>query len=169
MSQLGSTSIILQFDLDRDIDGAARDVQAAINAARGQLPTNLPTNPTWRKVNPAELRPSGSGAHLRHGHSSRRCTTWPTRFWRRRSRRSRAWAQVNDGRQLARPAVRAEVNPLLLSKLGIGLDQVRNALECGQCSFAQGLACPCGNRSFLLNDNDQLYHRQRICAADRRL
>src|SRR5436189_4039523 len=53
-SSLGSTRITLQFDLDRDIDGAARDVQAAINAARGQLPTNLRRNPTYRKVNPAD-------------------------------------------------------------------------------------------------------------------
>src|SRR5487761_281756 len=54
MSQLGSTFVVLVFDLSRDIDGAARDVQAAINAARGQLPSNLPSNPSWRKVNPAE-------------------------------------------------------------------------------------------------------------------
>ena len=53
-SQLGSTSIILQFDLNRNIDAAARDVQAAINAARGQLPANLPSNPSYRKVNPAD-------------------------------------------------------------------------------------------------------------------
>jgi len=53
-SGLGSTSITLQFELDRNIDGAARDVQAAINAARGNLPTNLPGNPTYRKVNPAD-------------------------------------------------------------------------------------------------------------------
>src|SRR5450432_3707498 len=53
-SYLGSTSITLQFDLNRNIDAAARDVQAAINAARGQLPTNLPNNPTYRKVNPAD-------------------------------------------------------------------------------------------------------------------
>ena len=53
-SSLGSTSITMQFDLSRNIDAAARDVQAAINAARGQLPTNLPTNPSWRKVNPAD-------------------------------------------------------------------------------------------------------------------
>src|SRR6201982_655109 len=52
-SQLGSTSIVLQFDLSRNIDGAARDVQAAINAARSQLPANLPGNPTYRKVHPA--------------------------------------------------------------------------------------------------------------------
>src|SRR5438093_10001463 len=53
-SSLGSTSIVLQFDLNRNIDAAARDVQAAINAARGQLPTNLPSNPSYRKVNPAD-------------------------------------------------------------------------------------------------------------------
>src|SRR3954462_12555702 len=53
-SQLGSTSITLQFDLNRNIDAAARDVQASINAARGQLPANLPSNPSYRKVNPAD-------------------------------------------------------------------------------------------------------------------
>src|SRR5258705_1096303 len=53
-SYLGSTSIVLQFDLNRNIDAAGRDVQAAINAARGQLPTNLPNNPNSRKVNPAD-------------------------------------------------------------------------------------------------------------------
>src|SRR3954453_1656061 len=53
-SSSGSTGVTLQFDLDRDIDAAARDVQAAINAARGQLPANLPSNPNWRKVNPAD-------------------------------------------------------------------------------------------------------------------
>jgi len=53
-SSLASTRITLQFDLNRDIDGAARDVQAAINAARNLLPTGLPSNPTYRKVNPAD-------------------------------------------------------------------------------------------------------------------
>src|ERR1700739_381232 len=53
-SQLGSTNIVLQFDLNRNIDAPARDVQAAINAARGQLPANLPSNPGYRKVNPAD-------------------------------------------------------------------------------------------------------------------
>ena len=53
-STLGNTSVTLQFDLNRDINAAARDVQAAINAARGYLPTNLPSNPTYRKVNPAD-------------------------------------------------------------------------------------------------------------------
>ncbi len=59
-SALGSTSITLQFDLNRNIDAAARDVQAAINAARGYLPANLPNNPTYRKVNPATRRSSCS-------------------------------------------------------------------------------------------------------------
>src|SRR5246500_2937568 len=53
-SQLGSTGVALQFDLNRNIDAAARDVQAAINAARSQLPANLPSNPSYRKVNPAD-------------------------------------------------------------------------------------------------------------------
>ena len=53
-SQLGSTNIVLQFDLNRNIDAAGRDVQAAINAARSQLPANLPGNPTYRKANPAD-------------------------------------------------------------------------------------------------------------------
>jgi multidrug efflux pump len=53
-SSLGSTSVTIQFDLSRDIDGAARDVEAAINAARSYLPANLPSNPTYRKVNPAD-------------------------------------------------------------------------------------------------------------------
>src|SRR5216117_4464484 len=53
-SYLGTTAITLQFDLSRNINGAARDVQAAINAARANLPSNLPQNPTWRKVNPAD-------------------------------------------------------------------------------------------------------------------
>src|SRR5580693_157813 len=53
-SASGSTAITIQFDLDRNIDGAANDVQAAINAATGQLPKNLPTPPTYRKVNPAD-------------------------------------------------------------------------------------------------------------------
>ena len=53
-SQLGSTGVTMQFDLDRNIDAAARDVQAAINAARGYLPADLPSNPTYRKINPAD-------------------------------------------------------------------------------------------------------------------
>ncbi len=63
-STIGSANITLQFDLNRDIDGAARDVQAAINAARSFLPSNLPSNPTWRKSNPSESPSPDSGSHL---------------------------------------------------------------------------------------------------------
>ena len=89
-SQLGSTIVALQFDLNRDIDGAGRDVQAAINAARGQLPRELPNNPTWRKANPAES-PILVLALTRTRPRSRRCTTWPIRSWRKRLRRSAVW------------------------------------------------------------------------------
>jgi multidrug efflux pump len=89
-SALGSTGITLQFALDRDIDAAARDVQAAINAARGNLPSNLPNNPSYRKVNPADSpifmllspRPSSPGA---------RCTMPPPPSWRRSWPRWPAW------------------------------------------------------------------------------
>ena len=64
-SQLGSTGITMQFDLNRNIDAAARDVQAAINAARGYLPANLPSNPTYRKINPADSPDHDSGADVR--------------------------------------------------------------------------------------------------------
>ncbi len=63
-SNLGTTSVTLQFDLNRDINGAARDVQAAINAARSYLPANLPGNPTYRKVNPADAPIMIRGAYL---------------------------------------------------------------------------------------------------------
>ena len=62
-SFLGTTSITMQFDLSRNIDASARDVQAAINAARGQLPANLPQNPSWRKINPADSQEAVRGRH----------------------------------------------------------------------------------------------------------
>ena len=68
-SSTGSSRITLQFGLDRDIDGAARDVEAAINAARADLPTSLRSNPTYRKVNPADPPDHDHGAHLEHPHA----------------------------------------------------------------------------------------------------
>ncbi len=155
VSQLGSTSIILQFGLDRDIDGAARDVQAAINAARGQLPTNLPTNPNWRKVNPAELAPlvlaltsdTATAPELYDVADS---------ILAQKISQIEGMGTINEG-GAARPAVRAEVNPFLLSKLGIGFDQVAAALNAANAHSPKGQIST-GNRSFLLNDNDQLYH-----------
>jgi multidrug efflux pump len=153
-SQLGSTQIVLVFDLSRDIDGAARDVQAAINAARGQLPSNLPTNPNWRKVNPAE------SAILVLSLTSDTATQ-PQMYDVADSILAQKIAQV-DGVGLvqvggsSRPAVRAEVNPLLLSKLGLGLEDVRNALAAANANRPKGSLADTQHMR-ILNDNDQLF------------
>src|SRR5579871_1618196 len=122
-SFLGSTSITLQFDLSRNIDSAARDVQAAINAARGQLPANLPTNPTWRKVHPAD-------SDFMHLALTSDTATQPELYDVAESILAQKLSQIPGMGQVniggsSRPGVRAEVNPLLLSKLDIGLDEVR--------------------------------------------
>jgi len=154
-SQLGSTFVVLVFDISRDIDGAARDVQAAINAARGQLPSNLPTNPNWRKVNPAET------PILVLTLTSETATT-AEMYDVADSILAQRIAQVDGVGQVqvggaSRPAVRAEVNPLLLSKLGLGLEDVRNALAGANANRPKG-ALANGEHMSILNDNDQLFH-----------
>jgi len=113
-SQTGSTGITLQFDLDRDIDAAGRDVQAAINAARSQLPSYMPGNPTYRKVNPAD-------APILILSLTSDTMTLPQMYDSADSVLSQKLAQVSGVGQVfvggaARPAVRAEVNPNLLNK-----------------------------------------------------
>src|SRR4029077_760716 len=153
-SSLGGTSIVLQFDLSRNADAAARDVQAAINAARGQLPANLPSNPNWRKVNPAE------SAILVLSLTSDTATS-PQMYDFADSILAQKIAQV-DGVGLvqvggsSRPAVRAEVNPLLLSKLGLGLEDVRAALAAANANRPKG-ALADNEHMHVLNDNDQLF------------
>src|SRR5579863_4300988 len=153
-SQLGNTQIVLVFDLGRDIDGAARDVQAAINSARGQLPANLPSNPNWRKVNPAE------SAVLILSLTSDTATQ-PQMYDVADSILAQKIAQV-DGVGLvqvggsSRPAVRAEVNPLLLSKLGLGLEDVRNALANANANRPKG-ALADSHQMQVMNNNDQLF------------
>src|SRR5271167_2163115 len=112
-SQLGSTSIVLQFDLNRNIDAAGRDVQAAINAARSQLPSYLPGNPTYRKANPAD-------APVLILALTSDTETVPQMYDAADSILSQKLAQVNGVGQVfvfgaAQPAVRAEVNPTLLN------------------------------------------------------
>src|SRR3981081_4120499 len=126
-SQLGSTTVVLQFDLSRNIDAAARDVQAAINAARSQLPANLPNNPTYRKANPAD-------APILILALTSDTIAVPRMYDAADSILAQKLAQVAGVGQVfvggaAQPAVRAELNPTLLNKLGIGLDTVRNALN----------------------------------------
>ena len=91
-SYLGSTSITLQFELNRNIDGAARDVQAAINAARGYLPANLPSNPSYRKVNPSDA-PIMILALTSDTVTAAGCTTRPPPSCSRSSPRWRGWAR----------------------------------------------------------------------------
>jgi multidrug efflux pump len=154
LSQLGATNITMQFELDRNADAAARDVQAAINAARGQLPANLPTNPMWRKVNPAEIDIVSIAL------TSDTATT-PQLYDVAQSIVAQRLAQVPGVGQVtvggsSLPGVRVELNPLLLSKLGFGLDQVRAALASANADVPKGaLAGP--NRMFLLDNNDQLF------------
>jgi len=154
-SQLGSTGIVLQFDLSRNIDAAARDVQAAINAARGQLPSYLPANPFYRKVNPAD-------SPILIMSMTSDSVTLPEIFDQADSIVSQKLAQVNGVGQVyvaggADPAVRAEVDPNLLNKSGIGLDAVRAALGAANANRPKGEVAD-STRSWTIGANDQIMH-----------
>ncbi|HEY5291306.1 MAG TPA: efflux RND transporter permease subunit, partial [Burkholderiales bacterium] len=125
-SSLGSTRITLQFDLSRDIDGAARDVQAAINAARSLLPTGLPSNPTYRKVNPADapiLILSLTSKTMNRGQMYDAAST----ILAQKLSQVQGIGQVSVGGS-SLPAVRVELNPAALNKYGIGMEDVRAAI-----------------------------------------
>src|SRR5580704_12651200 len=136
LSRLSRTQVVLQFDLDRDVDAAARDVQAAINAARGQLPANLPTNPSWRKVNPAEA-PIMILALTSDTATQEAMFDAADSILAQKLQQIAGIGQVQVGGS-SQPAVRAEVNPLLLSKLGISLDQVRTAINASNAHSPKG-------------------------------
>src|SRR6202162_476816 len=153
-SQLGSTSITLQFDLNRNIDAAARDVQASINAARSQLPANLPSNPSYRKANPAD-------APILILALTSDTMTVPQMYDAADSILAQKLAQVDGVGQVfvggaAQPAVRAEVNPTLLNKLGLGLDTVRNALNAANANRPKGQVSN-QTTSYSFEDTDQLF------------
>jgi multidrug efflux pump len=125
-SSLGSTRITLQFDLNRDIDGAARDVQAAINAARSLLPTGLPSNPTYRKVNPADapiMILSLTSGTMNRGQMYDAAST----ILAQKLSQVQGIGQVSVGGS-SLPAVRVELNPATLNKYGIGMEDVRAAI-----------------------------------------
>src|SRR5256885_10623423 len=153
-SQLGSTSIVLQFDLNRNIDAAGRDVQAAINAARSQLPANLPNNPSYRKANPAD-------APIMILALTSDTITLPNIYDAADSILAQKLAQVEGVGQVfvgggTRPAVRAEVNPTLLNKLGVGLDNVRTALGLANANRPKGeLSGPVD--AWAIQTNDQIF------------
>ncbi|HKD13813.1 MAG TPA: multidrug efflux RND transporter permease subunit [Candidatus Angelobacter sp.] len=153
-SQLGSTNIVLQFDLNRNIDAAARDVQASINAALGQLPANLPTRPNYRKVNPAD-------APIMIMALTSDTTTLPRMYDVADSILAQKLSQVAGIGQVfvgggARPAVRVEVNPTILSKLGIGIETVGAALTAANANRPKGELANNAN-AWEISDNDQLF------------
>ena len=152
-SQLGSTGIAMQFDLDRNIDAAARDVQAAINAARGYLPADLPSNPTYRKINPAD-------APVMILIMTSDAMTQDQMYDAADSIMGQKLAQVEGVGQVfvwgsSQPAVRIEANPNLLNKLNIGLEAVRAAVASENVNIAKG-SLDDGNKTWMVRANDQL-------------
>jgi multidrug efflux pump len=152
-SQLGATGITLQFDLDRDINAASRDVQAAINAAAGQLPAGIPSLPTYRRINPAEvdiLDMDLSSDTVPRARLYDLCDSFL----------AQKIAQV-DGVGLvrisggAKPAVRVDLNPNALAHYGIALEEVRAALRLANANSPKGHLENRSNR-WILNDTDQL-------------
>jgi multidrug efflux pump len=154
-SSQGSTAITLQFDLSRNIDAASRDVQAAINAARSQLPSNLPGNPYYRKINPADapimlmaVTSDVVGRGRMYDIAS--------------SVIQQKLSQVNGVGQVfvwggALPAVRVEVNPSALQATGLSLEDVRSTLETANVNQPKGAISDPASTSALAA-NDQLLH-----------
>ena len=135
-SSLGQTRIILQFGIERDIDGAARDVQAAINAAAADLPTNLPTNPTYRKINPADA-PILILTLASKTKTRAQMYDYASNILQQRLSQLDGIGQVVIGGG-ALPGVRVEINPHALSKYGIGLEDVRAALASANANSPKG-------------------------------
>src|SRR6202790_4216469 len=153
-STLGNTGIALQFDLNRDINAAARDVEAAINAARSQLPADMPNQPTYRKVNSAD-----SPVLL----LSLVSDTIPIAqiYDAANSVVAQKLSQVDGVGQVfvwgsSSPAVREQVNPQQLHSYDISLEQVRKALQSSNSNLAKG-ALSDKDRTFAVSDSDQLF------------
>jgi len=152
-SALGATAITLQFDLNRNIDAAARDVEAAINAARGYLPTDLPNNPTYRKVNPADA-PILIVALTSDVYDPGRLYDAASTILQQKLSQIDGVGQVTVGGS-SLPAVRVEVNPTALNKYGLGLEDVRNMLSVQNVNRPKGQIADETTTSDLAT-NDQL-------------
>jgi multidrug efflux pump len=151
-STVGSVRINLQFGLDRDINGAARDVQAAINAAHADLPTSLRSNPTYKKVNPADapiLILALTSDTMRQGELYDAASTILSQ---KLSQVDGIGEVVVGGSSL--PAVRVELNPTTLNKYGIGLEDVRAALASTNAHAPKG-DIEVDDRHYQIYDNDQ--------------
>jgi multidrug efflux pump len=153
-STLGNTGIALQFDLNRDINAAARDVEAAINAARSQLPADMPSQPTYRKVNSAD-----SPVLLLSLVSD--TIPIPQIYDAANSVVAQKLSQVEGVGQVfvwgaSSPAVRVQVNPQQLNSYGISLEQVRKALQSSNSNLAKGSVSD-KDRTYAVSDTDQLF------------
>ncbi len=135
-SSLGATAIVLQFDLSRNIDAASRDVQAAINAARSQLPANLPQNPTYRKVNPADA-PILIIALTSSIKDRGQMYDAASSILAQKLSQMQGVGQVVVGGG-ALPGVRVELNPTQLTNYGIGLEEVRTVLSRANANMPKG-------------------------------
>jgi multidrug efflux pump len=151
-SALGSTRITLQFDLSRDIDGAARDVQAAINAARSLLPSGLPNNPTYRKVNPADAPIMILGLTSPTMTQGQMYDAASTIIAQKVSQVAGVGQVSVGGSSL--PAVRVELKPQALNKYGIGLETVRTVLGAANANRPKG-AVEDGEQHWQIYANDQ--------------
>ncbi|HUI83880.1 MAG TPA: efflux RND transporter permease subunit, partial [Candidatus Binatia bacterium] len=152
-SQLGSTGITMQFDLDRNIDAAGRDVQAAINAARGYLPANLPSNPSYRKVNPAD-------APVMILEMTSEAYTQDQMYDVADSIMGQKLSQIEGVGQVfvwgsSQPAVRIEANPQMLNNMGVGLEMLRSAVAAQNANVAKG-SLEDGRQMWIVRANDQL-------------
>jgi multidrug efflux pump len=151
-STVGNARITLQFDLSRSIDGAARDVQAAINAARMEMPSDLPTNPQYRKINPADA-PAVVLAVTSDTLGQGRLFDAASNVLQQKLSQVSGVGQVTLGGS-SLPAVRAEINPTALNKYQIGLESVRAALAAANANSPKG-ALEIGDRRYQIYSNDQ--------------
>jgi multidrug efflux pump len=135
-SSMGSTNIMLQFDIDRDIDGAARDVQAAINAANNLLPGNLPNRPSYRKINPADS-PIMILALTSETMSRGQLYDAASTILSQKISQVQGTGQVTVGGS-ALPAIRIQLNPVALAKYGIGFDEVRSTIAASNINRPKG-------------------------------
>ena len=167
-SSTGSTGIVLQFDLSRDVNGAARDVQAAINAARSQLPANLPSNPSYYKVNPAD-------SPIMIIALTSDTMSVPQLYDACDSILAQKIAQVQGVGQTfcggsAKPAVRIEANPMQLAHYGVGLEALRAAIGSVNVNQPKGYLQD-DERRWSVNATDQLFgaaaYAPLIVATDR--
>src|SRR3984957_5990729 len=152
-STLGSTSIKIQFDLSRDIEGPARDVEAAINAARTYLPANLPGNPTYRKVNPADAPIMILGLTSDKFGPSKLYDEASTVIQQKLSQ-IQGVGQVNVGGG-ALPSVRVDVNPAQLANYGLGMSNVQSVLSLQNAELPKGQLTD-GNVTADILANDQI-------------